>query len=309
MVVIGTWGVQMLGQFRRWTGVLAALALSGCAHTNIEPGFLDQLPSLDPQTFTCCADPEKFYPKGFMRAVFSVADEYGPDVRKTMYGRYDENGYPGRLAGNTAAQAAVMAQLQPLDLVFTANKSYLWGNLIPGRFSHDVVYLGTEAQLIRAGLWTHPALAPLRSDIRAGRLFIEAIAPAAQTIDAARVMESDAVAILRPRLSPAARLKAYTALANSIGVPYDYTFDVTSTDRLACTELINLAMPSLRIQTRLAYGRTVIFPDEIVAQAIRDERIQLIGYMAGSKGGYVWRNTHSLMGDIAAYWGLPGSNQ
>ena len=297
----------MFRPFARLAVLSASLALTGCAHTQIGPGFLDKVPSLDPRTFTCCADPEKFYPEGLIRTAFALAEEHGSGVATKMYGSYQEQGYPGRMAGNTAAEAALVAQLQPLDLVFTSNKSYIWGTIIPGRFSHDVVFLGTEAQLRRAGLWDLPALAPLRDDIRAGRLFIEAVTPATQTVDAARVIESDAVAILRPRLSAAARRSAYARLASSIGVPYDYTFEIASTDKLACTELVHLAMPSLGVQTREAYGHRVIFPDDIVAQAIRGERMELVGYMVGTGGGYVWRNTHSLMADIAAYWGLPGS--
>jgi len=288
--------------------VSISLGLSGCAHTNIGPGFLEKVPALDPQDFTCCAEPERFYPAGLIRAAFALAEKFGPSAARTIYGGYEEKGYPGRLAGNAAAETALTAQLQPLDLVFTGNKSYLWGAIIPGRFSHDLVYLGTEAQLRHARLWDLPALAPLRDDIRAGRLFIEAAAPATKTTDAASVLESDAVAILRPELSVAARHSAYTALAGSIGVPYDYTFEIATTDRLACTELVNLAMPGLRLTTRAAYGHRVIFPDDIVAQAIRGEQLRLVGYMVGSEGGFAWRNTHSLMADIAAYWGLPGSN-
>ena len=298
----------MLLPFKRLALILASVILSACAHTTVGPGFTDEIAVLEPRAFTCCAEPEKFYPEALIRTAFALADDLGSHVAGKMYGGYQEKVFPGLLSGNTAAEAALMAQLQPLDLVFSANKSYLWGTIIPGRFSHDVVYLGTEAQLRAAGLWTLPALAPLHDDIRAGRVFIEAQTPAVGTTTAARVIEADTVAILRPNLTAHARRQAYATLANSVGLAYDYTFDVATTDRLACTELVSLAMPGLRIATRKAYGRDVIFPDEIVAQGIRGERLRLIGYMVGTEGGFVWRNTHSLMADIAAYWGIPGSN-
>lgn len=285
-----------------------ALFLIGCAHTTVPPGFVDDIAEVDPGNFTCCAAPEKFYPDGLIRTAFALADDLGAQVAVNMYRGYLEKGFPGRLAGNKAAEAALLAQLQPLDLVFSGNKSYIWGRIIPGRFTHDLVYLGTEAQLRAAGLWDLPALAPLRDDIRAGRLFIEAFTPRVDTTDAARVIEADAVAILRPDLSAPARRRAYAVLASTIGTPYDYTFEVATTERLACTELVNLAMPDLHVTTRVAYGSTVIFPDDIVSQAIRGERLRVIGYMVGTQGGFVWRNTRSLMADIAAYWGIPGSN-
>ncbi len=298
----------MFRPIMRLAVVLASLMLTACARTTVTPGFVDRVAALDPRLFSCCAEPEKFYPEGLIRTAFALAEKNGPGVAHKMYGGYQASVFPGSLAGNRAAQSALTARLQPLDLVFTGNKSYLWGKIIPGRFSHDLIYLGTEAQLRQAGLWHLPALAPLRDDIRAGRLFVEAVTPVTKTTAAPRVIEADALAILRPTLSPTARREAYAQLAGSIGVPYDYTFEVATTDRLACTELVNLAMPTLRVRTRKAYGRNVIFPDEIVAQAIRGEQIRVIGYMVGTQGGYDWRNTHSLMADIAAYWGVPGSN-
>lgn len=297
----------MLVPIRRLASLLAALSLTACAHTTTGPGFVDQVAALDPATFTCCADPEKFYPDGVVRTAFALADDYGPEVAMAIYGGFQQNGFPGKMAGNADAEAAMLARLEPLDIVVTGNKSYPWGYIIPGRFSHDLIYLGTEAQLRAAGLWDLSALAPLRADIRAGRVFIEAVTPAVQTIGPDRVVQSDTLAILRPELAPGARLRAYGALAGSIGIPYDYTFNIATTDRLACTELIHLAMPDLRVASREAYGKAVIFPDEVVAQAIRGERVGLVGYMVGTGDGFVWRGTGSLMADIAAYWGVPGA--
>lgn len=298
---------RMLSMFRSVVLVLVSLVLSACAHTKVGPGFIDEIAAVSPAQFTCCADPEGFYPEALIETAFALAERQGAQVAGKMYGGYQEKGFPGRLAGNAAAEAAMRAHLKPFDLVFTGNKSYIWGKIIPGRFSHVVIYLGTEAELRAAGLWSLPALDPLRDDIRAGRVFVEAVTPVVGTVGLARVMESDAVAILRPSLTPGARHRALATFAASLGKPYDYTFEVASTDRLSCTELVALAMPELAIATRLAYGHRVIFPDEIVSQAVRGERMRVVGYMVGTEGGFAWRNTHSLMADMAAYWGVPGS--
>ncbi|MEZ5720301.1 MAG: YiiX/YebB-like N1pC/P60 family cysteine hydrolase [Paracoccaceae bacterium] len=291
---------------KRFIFLLALLALSACAHTEVTRGFTDEIARVAPAGFTCCSEPEKFYPEPVIKTAKALADRIGPQVTEQMYGGYREEGFPGKLSGKTAAGAALMEQLQPLDLVFTGNKSYIWGKIIPGRFSHGVVYLGTEAQLRRAGLWDLAALAPLRDDIRAGRVFIEAVTPVVGTLSLDQLIQNDAAAILRPQLGDAARRQAFAALANNLGVPYDFSFEVATTDRLACTELINLAMPGLRFATQEAYGGRVILPDTVVAQAIRGERMRVVGYMVGTGSGFAWRNTHSLMADIAAYWGIPG---
>ena len=297
----------MIHSVKIFAGLLSVLILSACAHTEVKRGFVEEIAKVAPAGFHCCAEPEKFYPVGLTKTAFALAERVGPQVSANMYGGYQETQFPGRLSGNVRAEAALTEQLQPLDLVFTGNKSYIWGNIIPGRFTHGVVYLGTEAQLRRAGLWELAALAPLRDDIRAGKLFVEAVTPKVRTISATKLIEADTAAILRPRLGENARRQAYATLARNIGVPYDFAFEVATTDKLACTELVNLAMPGLEFTTREAYGREVIFPDEVVAQAIRGESMRVVGYMVGTDGGFAWRNTQSLMADIAAYWGVPGA--
>lgn len=298
----------MFNLLARVSAALAPLVIVACAHTEVGPGFIDAAAELDPRHFQCCADPEHFYPEGLIRTAFAIAEDHGPKVADKMYGRYKEEGYPGRLAGNSQAEAALLEQLHPLDIILTANKSYVWGSLIPGRFTHDLIYLGTEAQLRAAGLWETPGFASLQDDVRAGRLFAEAATPMADTVAAGRVLESDGIAVLRPRLSPSERRAALAFAAASIGRPYDYTFDTTSADRLACTELVYFAMPGLGIDPIEAYGKMVIFPDQLAAQAIRGERMEVVGYLVGNAGGYEWRNLKSMMADIAAYWGIPGSN-
>ncbi len=182
--------------FRHMALYFAPLFLTACAYTEVGPGFVDKIAAVDPDRFTCCAAPEKFYPEALIALAFEISERAGPTVAGKMYGGYQENGFPGRLAGNRAAEAAMLAQLRPFDLVFTGNKSYAWGKIIPGRFSHVVVYLGTEEELRAAGLWALPSLAPLRDHIRAGRVFAEAVTPVTDTVAASRVMESDAIAIL-----------------------------------------------------------------------------------------------------------------
>lgn len=289
--------------------VLALAVLAGCGHTEIGPGFTERVATLDPDQFTCCADPERFYPDVVVRTAFALSDRLGPAMGKAMHGRYQAEGYPGRLAGSAAAQAALSNELQPLDLVFLANKSFTWGRLIPGRFTHVGIYLGTEPQLRAAGLWSAPGLAPYHGDIRAGRLVFQSVTPVAELTDLARTTQADAVAILRPQLTPGERRAALTALVGMIGAPYDYTYDVTTSDRVSCSEVVAFAMPGLGLDTQIAYGKEVVFPDAIVAQAIRGERMQVVGYMVGTEDGFAWRGTGSLMADIAAHWGVPQSGR
>ena len=51
------------------------------------------------------------------------------------------------------------------------------------------------------------------------------------------VGESDAIAVLRPRLTHAQRREAIARAFSHHGKPYDFEFDFFSTDRLVCSEV------------------------------------------------------------------------
>ena len=284
----------------------ACLALAGCAYTTVPPGFVESLAALDPVAFTCCAEPEKFYPEPLVRLTIGVTDAgLGPAVTDAIFGQYEAGTYPGSLSGKPGVQAAVLARLRPFDMVFIADKSYAFGKLIPGRFTHSYIYTGTEADLRALGLWDLPEVAAHHGEIRAGRHILEAVAPVARLGFLSKGLEVDAAAILRPALTPAQRRAAARAAFGSLGTPYDFTFNVDTPARLSCTELIDVAYPQLDLTVRAAYGQKIILPDDVVAQAIRGEGLRVVGYVAGTGAGFEWRNQHSLMADIAAYWGLP----
>ena len=65
-----------------------------------------------------------------------------------------------------------------------------------------------------------------------------------------------------------------------------------------------MAYPSIWFVTRPAYGEVMLFPDDIAAQAIRGEDLQVVSYIVGTDGGYRRQSVTSLMYNIAAFWGF-----
>lgn len=287
--------------------LVVAAALSGCSRTDIKPGFAAAAPKMRAESFTCCFEPEKFYPAPFIRLAIGLSDQLGPAVSSAAYGPYETQIYPGRLTGNTAAEAAIMQGLRPMDILLVSNHSYPLGKLVPGRFSHGLLYLGTEAELRAAGLWSLPALRPYQADIRAGQVLVETAAPATRLRSPAKGFEADRVLALRPDLTPAERRAAQREVIENLGVPINYSMAVVSPDgHYSCTGLLDHVMPELRFQHREVYGETVVMPDDIAAQAIRGERMHVLRYVVGdTDGGFARRSTFGLMADIAAFWGVP----
>jgi len=282
--------------------LLAALLLAGCSALGLKqvhPDFEGLPPDADPKSFTCCYDPER-WPEpiaNFSLAIAPVALDLNPMANVEL---------PGTLTGKLAAFDHITGVMRPLDLVLMSNKTYYGGRFVPGRFTHSAIYLGTEAELRAIGLWNDPAIRPLQGDIRAGKVFLEAFRPVVRLITPNKLFETDSVAILRPDLTLTQRREAARRGLSKLGVPFDYWFDNRTTDELACTELIQYAMPWITFDETVSYGRPAAMPDAMVAQAIRGEGLTLLEHVRGVEGGgFVVEDYRGPMKDIAAFWGPP----
>lgn len=286
----------------RRVGLLAAslvlALLSGCGLKQVANGFDGLPPDADPARFTCCYNPER-YPAPFVTVSLAVAPAF-LDLNP-----FDQNNLrPGLISGNEAAYRHITSVARPLDLVFLANKSYIGGRYVPGRFTHSAIYLGSEAELREIGMWNDPAIVPLHEKIRAGGRFIEAVHPVVRLATPEQLLQVDSVAILRPELSLAQRREAARIGVGALGAPFDYWFDDRTKGDYSCTELISAAMPSLKLPEIVAYGRPAVMPDAVVTQAIRGERLKLLEHVRGVKGGgYAVEGVRPVMEDIAAFWG------
>jgi hypothetical protein len=285
-------------------------ALSACSYHDLSPDFPTQAKSMQAESFSCCADPEKFYPDPIARLGLIWGDTIGAELAQAAYGDYDDGEYPGKLTGKTDAHERITALLRPLDLLVISNKSYFLGRLMPGQFSHSLIYVGTEAQLRAAGLWSLPEIVPYHDQIRAGNIYLEAATPEVQLTSIAKAYEVDKVVAMRPTLSGADKRQAITRIFASLGKPFNYSMDLDpSHDSFVCTGLIDYAMPGLDLTRRELYGRTTILPDDLASQAIRGDKLDVITYVIGTDEGYTRRSTFALMVDIAAYWGVPTPDQ
>jgi hypothetical protein len=297
-------------QTGRWTrriaALLALLTLSACSYARVGPDFTVAAKNMDPATFECCADPEKYYPAGFTELALALGNALGPSASELVYGDYETSEYPGLLTGKSDAHAEIVRRLDPFDILLVSNHSYMFGRLMPGRFSHALIYVGSEAELRTAGLWTHPALAPYHDDIRAGKTLIEAAWPDVHLIEPHKAFETDQVLLMRPALSVTDKRRALERMLSVMGKPFNFALGIDPTgESFACTGLVEFAMPELGFTHRTVYGQSVVMPDDVAAQTIRGERLDMLAYVAGTEDGYILRSRYALMVELAAYWGVP----
>ncbi|CAG1010779.1 hypothetical protein RHIZO_03842 [Rhizobiaceae bacterium] len=261
-------------------GLVAALLLAGCVHSGTPGG-------------SCCDGAER-YP-GWMIDVYEpVAPVLGDAFGRVVMRR-------GLLAERSDALHHITQRLRPLDILVVSSKGRLTGNLIPGLFSHTVVYVGSESQLRALGVWNDPAVRPHQEAIRAGKVMIEADHRGVHLTTAATALDTDRVAILRPRVGDRRRTAAL--LISHVGTPYDFVFDNNDTGELYCAELIDHAMPEIRLPSRELYGRRMFLPDDAIAAGTGGRmRATPVLYVRATDSGWEDAGPAELKPDLAAAW-------
>lgn len=265
---------------RSLIGLAAALALAGCVHSGNPNGG-------------CCEGAERI-----PRWMIDIYEPVAPVVGDVI-GRVELRS--GLLAGRADALRHIGDRLRPLDILVVSSKGRLTGNLIPGLFSHTVVYVGNESELRALGVWDDPAVRPHHAAIRAGKVMIESDHRGVHLTTAATALETDRVAVFRPRIGD--RRRVATLLVAHVGTPYDYYFDNGDTNELYCAELIDHAMPGIRMPSRELYGRRMFLPDDAIAAGIAGRmRVTPVLYVRASGSGWEDAGFAQLKRDLDAAW-------
>ncbi len=283
--------------------VLAALVLAvlaGCAgHTG--PGDLPADSTTD--LSACCALAVPFSPAALenLATVLPALTPMGRDMALR----------PGHLARHPEALAALADEVQPLDILMVSTRQHLTGNVLPGYFNHAALVLGSEADLRALGLWSDPAILPLREAVRAGgTLAIEASGAAVAPVPLARLADADGIAVLRPAgLARAERRAAVLRLTGHIGTPFDFRFDMATPGCLFCTELVDVTLPGLSLPRREVAGRQTIVPDDVARLALDGGALGLAAFLYADRKDWHRGDAALLSASIAANWpATPGAD-
>ncbi len=264
----------------------------GCVSTGGKTAWPDQTADLS----ICCKDPERIPP-----ALIDAFRPLVPEVGKVFA---HVNWRKGYMLKQEEAHAALRAELQPLDVLVESSKGRITGHTIPGLFTHTMIYLGSEAELKRAGVWDSREIRPYQAEVKNGAIFVEADHDGVHLSDEDRGLNADRVVVLRPKhLTAARRAKALRDYFTAIGMPFDYYFDVTTPDRTFCAELVSIVMPELHLPVTKLYGIKMILPEAVPASALEGKSaLTVISYTRATPKGWERVGPAELRADIAAAW-------
>ncbi len=158
--------------------------------------------------------------------------------------------------------------LRPLDVLLEKTPFRLTDKTIPGHYGHVAVWVGTETELKRLGVWEDPLVRPYHERIRAGASVVEALRPGVEINTFEQFLNIDDLLVMRPAPMPesAVRDGVLRAFAQ-LGKDYDFAFNVESDRRIVCSELAFVVYPAVAWPTSEVMGRRSITPDQVALKA------------------------------------------
>ncbi|MCM8530615.1 MAG: hypothetical protein NE330_05580 [Lentisphaeraceae bacterium] len=172
----------------------------------------------------------------------------------------------GLLYGDKKVAESMKLQLKPLDILLEKTPFRLTDKFIPGHFGHVAIWIGTEAQLKEAGLWNTPFIKPYQKQITAGYCVLEALRDGVQLNTLDHFLDVDDVAVLRCKDHD--HKASLEKAMRQVGKEYDFNFDVETSDKIVCSELVYHVFPEINWPTSKTMGRYTISPDNVAVKAV-----------------------------------------
>jgi uncharacterized protein YycO len=174
----------------------------------------------------------------------------------------------GKLDGRASVLASVANAVRAGDILLEKTPFRLTDTFIPGHWGHAAIWVGNEAELRQLGIWDHPVVRPHHDEIVAGRGVVEALRSGVQMNPLANFLNVDDLAVLRQNeIDDRMRAQVIVQALRQVGKAYDFNFDIESTDRIVCSELVYHAYTHLEWPTERHLGRATISPDNVAVRA------------------------------------------
>jgi hypothetical protein len=192
----------------------------------------------------------------------------------------------GFLYKNDSIRNLIQDKLRPMDILAEKTGFALTDKMIPGNFGHIALWLGTETQLKEAGLWDDPVIFPFQNRIRKGYCILESARDGTHLKRMKKFINVDELAIARIKdyagLSNSEKIELYKNALSQLGKDYDFNFDVETSDKLVCSELLYQVFGSIYWPTDKFLKRSTISPDNVMSLSLyQNNPIELIYYIEG----------------------------
>lgn len=183
----------------------------------------------------------------------------------------------GKLYKKKTVKKILTQTLQAGDILLEKTPFRLTDKFIPGHWGHAAVWIGSETEIRELGIWENPVVRKYHKDIRRGQRVVEALRTGVELNPLDKFMNIDDLAVLRANHQKKEARAAYVIQAlRQVGKSYDFNFDVETTDRIVCSELIYVVYTDIEWPTKNTLGRATISPDHVAEKALDSGPLELV---------------------------------
>lgn len=184
----------------------------------------------------------------------------------------------GLLYADDELEKSIAEQLQIGDILVEKTPFRLTDSMIPGHWGHAAIWIGTEQELKNIGLWDHPLVSRNHEQIQRGELVAESLRTGTTLSSLSHFMNIDDLGVIRNRqpLSDDEMRETIILALRQIGKAYDFNFDVETTDKIVCSQLVYLSYRKINWPTESVVGRYTISPDNIAIKALNNGPFELV---------------------------------
>jgi len=173
-------------------------------------------------------------------------------------------------------QSEIATLLRPGDVFVTRHDDALTNLFLPGFWPHASFYIGSLEERRALGVEMNAARwARSGGDV----CFLEAKKDGVLFRPMAETLAVDAFTVLRPRLEDGDLARVISRAVTHEGKLYDFVFDFSEADRLACTELVYRAFHgagAVGFELVARSGRRCLSAEDLIVQALRSSRFEVL---------------------------------
>jgi len=170
------------------------------------------------------------------------------------------------------------------DILLEKTPFRLTDKMIPGHWGHAAIWIGTRSELKSLGIWDHPLVQKYHTQISNAQVIVEALRSGVEMNTLAHFMNIDDIAIIRdPDSTSQQTAQRILRTLRQVGKEYDFNFDVETTDKIVCSQLVYIAYNNIPWPTEKVMGRYTISPDNIAYKATGSGPLKLVTFYHDGK--------------------------
>lgn len=195
---------------------------------------------------------------GFEQTMFRIFEIGGRTIAELRDPTAGFHRLPKRASGEPCARVGEL--LQKGDIIITRHRDALSNLFLPGFWPHAAFYVGPQED---------------------GRQVVEARKDGVKLRNLTDTLSVDAFLILRATVAPELRETAARRALSHVGKLYDFAFDFSQSDRLACTAVVYRSWHGLG---EVAFclgekaGRMCLSAEELIEQALASKHFEITAF-------------------------------